>query len=181
MPYIPDSDLPEVPYTPVTTRENKIEPSLPHDAPRIPDTGPISIRMPPPGSTSRNLFLATANARDLLSGDQNGWPASSVSGSSRAAPPSSGRTQSPTFPLTEAVYAAILPSGEIARSPKGPPPKTNRPFGGGSIWSRSGCPFGGAWRKYETAHPPNAPNASAAMATAIHARRLVLPAIGCSS
>src|SRR5262249_22117073 len=107
------------------TVPKRIEPSLSQDPPT--DWSQIATGAPPARSIRCNLPRAE-KAMALLSGDQKGNVAPSVPESSRAAVPSSGRTHKPVFPLADATYAAVLPSGEMARPPppEGPVGTTNR-------------------------------------------------------
>src|SRR5215472_10022629 len=96
---------------------NRIRPS-PDQAPpvNVPGMSQMLANVPCTRSNARSL-LPLANATDLLSGDQNGAVAPVVPGRRWASVASTGRTQTPIFPLTFAMKAAVRPSGDIAKPP----------------------------------------------------------------
>src|SRR5262245_40628152 len=68
----------------------------------------------PPSAEILNRRPCVKNARNRLSGDQNGKAAPSVPGSERDVKLSIGRTHNDVFPAaSSATKASIVPSGEI--------------------------------------------------------------------
>src|SRR5580704_14590031 len=105
---------------------------------------------------------------DLLSGDQNGIPASSVPASRRAVVPSSGRTQRAAFLWFVATKAAVLPSGDNERPVDRVPNVKSEPSGG-LIWRLNARSSAGACRKRDAAQVLRAISSRATVAT-IHQR-----------
>src|ERR1700674_611330 len=89
----------------------------------------------PPETSTRCSLPFAENAIDLPSGDQKGYAALSVSGSSLAEAPARGRADSPVCPCPVATKAAVPPSGESGKPPTfALPTFTKLPPPGGSIW-----------------------------------------------
>jgi hypothetical protein len=71
----------------------------------------------------------------------------------RAVVPSSGLTQRAAFPLSVAIYAAVLPSGD-KEIPDVWVPYVNSEPSGGLIWRLKTRSSEGAWRNCDSTQPP---------------------------
>src|SRR5688572_21415990 len=101
---------------PATCGEKIIVPAAFQDPPRGPPASAM-FRGGPPNISMRFSLPPAKKAMERLSGDQNGYNAPSVPGSSREISDSIGRSQS-LLPLLElATKAMIWPLGEMALPP----------------------------------------------------------------
>src|ERR1700735_534320 len=123
---------------PYRSLQNSIVPSaLQPPMPASLPTPSTSVCEAPPGTLIFLNFPSAKKPRYWLSGDQNGYAASSVPGNMAACCASSGRNHSFVTPFSStAENASVFPSGETATGPTSKPPEArNAVPGGGGMYA----------------------------------------------